>query len=1407
MMADFFKAQMDYIFFFYGLSFILLAPLCHFLHRRPQRRLPWVWLGLFGATHGFHEWLDLLALELGGGPVLDLARLGLMTLSFVFLVEFGRAGTQALRGRGPGRWVLAALLGVALLGGFAGLAGLGATSRYALGIVGGLWAAWVLHLASEDPGTGKLALPGAALGMAAYALAAGLVVNPAPFFPASLLNSTAFFTATNFPIQLVRGLLGLWIAACLGLLAQATLAQETERLIRVWGRTLLTGAAAAIIVLLMAGWFTTQYFDSEAAQELRNNQDSPAKVLSRLIMDAMEEADHLVGTLAGSLGIFPALESPNPQTLAQANAVLDRYCEALPGSVCYLMDLKGLTIASSNRRQPDSFVGQSYKFRSYFQQAVTGAPGRYWALGVTSKQMGYYASSPVRNRAGRILGVAVLKRPFAEVEGFFPGQSLGFVINSQGIVVMANRPEMILNSLWPLSPATRTELLASRQFGPGPFTPIMTQEPVDRGTCLFQGKNLIALRQPFPWEDWSIVILSSQRPVILARLMGIAVTMVFCLGVVGFLTIIGLTIDASARIHTSERRYRVLYDTLRDGSVAINLEGTIIEFNPEFQVMLGYTAAELYHLNYRDITPEPWQDADARIIAEQVFARGYSDLYEKEYRRKDGTVFPVELQIYLVQDDAGKPSGMWAFVRDITRRRAAEEALRESEAKYRTLVMNIPARVYKGYADWSVEFFEEGVQALTGYPTEDFNSGRRKWVELIVPEDMEKAKKIFIQALGTDKSYLREYRIRNISGEIRWVRERGRILCREDGAIDYITGVFSDITGEHETELALKKSEEKYRLVFENVPVGIVHYDKAGTVTDCNRKFDDIIGAPKNKVVGFNMPRQLRDEELREAMLASMQGQCGFYEGDYHSVVGAKLTPVRAIFQGIRSPNGEFLGGVGIFEDITVRRLTEEELNKSLSLLHATLEATADGVLVVNRENRIVSFNRKFLELWRIPEPMLASGDDRQLLDFVLDQLRDPEQFLAKVNDLYSTPEATSYDILEFVDGRTFERHSLPQQLGDQIVGRVWSFRDISERVQSDVVLHQANVELQGVVEKYEQHNREISLLNSMAEFFQACLTAGEAYPVIARFARDLFQARAGALFILDGTRHLVEAVATWGESLAGEQVFGPEDCWALRRGRFYVSEDAEASVKCQHLSKSSIENYLCIPLQAQGENMGMLHLQNLGGLSQVQVEGASESFQQLVTTVADHISLALANLRLRENLRQQAIRDGLTGLFNRRYLEETLEREIRRATRKKAPLGIIMMDLDHFKPFNDTYGHEAGDNLLRAMGEFLRAQVRQEDVACRYGGEEFVLIMPEASLEVVRARAEEIREKMPQLPVTNRGQLLDSLTVSLGVAMFAEHGTTGEDVLRAADDAMYRAKAAGRNRVVVADRTSGPAS
>jgi diguanylate cyclase (GGDEF)-like protein len=178
---------------------------------------------------------------------------------------------------------------------------------------------------------------------------------------------------------------------------------------------------------------------------------------------------------------------------------------------------------------------------------------------------------------------------------------------------------------------------------------------------------------------------------------------------------------------------------------------------------------------------------------------------------------------------------------------------------------------------------------------------------------------------------------------------------------------------------------------------------------------------------------------------------------------------------------------------------------------------------------------------------------------------------------------------------------------------------------------------------------------------------------------------------------------------------------------------------------------------------------------------------------------MALASLNLRESLRHQAIRDPLTGLFNRRYMEESLEREFLRVQRRNASMGLIMLDLDHFKIFNDTYGHKAGDAMLAAMGSLVLKHVRREDIACRYGGEEFLLILPEAPLETTLARAELLKEAMGQLQIDHQGQILGPLTTSFGVATFPEHAQNWEDLIRAADRALYRAKQKGRDRVEVA--------
>jgi diguanylate cyclase (GGDEF)-like protein len=240
--------------------------------------------------------------------------------------------------------------------------------------------------------------------------------------------------------------------------------------------------------------------------------------------------------------------------------------------------------------------------------------------------------------------------------------------------------------------------------------------------------------------------------------------------------------------------------------------------------------------------------------------------------------------------------------------------------------------------------------------------------------------------------------------------------------------------------------------------------------------------------------------------------------------------------------------------------------------------------------------------------------------------------------------------------------------------------------------------------------------------------------------------------------------------------------------------EHPGSGLVCRHIHQPLPYGYLCIPMMAQSEALGVLHLMQQDNVKM------TETKQRLAETMSEHIAMALSNLRLHETLRSQSIRDPLTGLFNRRFMEEALELELRRAARNQRPLGMIMIDMDNFKLINDTFGHEAGDMLLKGLGVLLKSNIRAEDIACRYGGEEFTLILPEGTGGVTRQRAEFFREAIQRINMQYRGNPLGPITASMGVAVFPDHGRTANDLIAAADKALYRSKNAGRDRVTLAE-------
>ncbi len=319
-------------------------------------------------------------------------------------------------------------------------------------------------------------------------------------------------------------------------------------------------------------------------------------------------------------------------------------------------------------------------------------------------------------------------------------------------------------------------------------------------------------------------------------------------------------------------------------------------------------------------------------------------------------------------------------------------------------------------------------------------------------------------------------------------------------------------------------------------------------------------------------------------------------------------------------------------------------------------------------------------------------------------------------------------------------------------------------------------------------------MLAKMGELLQSCVTRDEVFAAALGFAPKIFPTSRGAVALLDAGRSLVEIAGQWHDCQLPLTVFEPNACWALRTGHPHLVVAGDTTAPCAHAA--GVQNtYLCIPVSAQGEALGILHFQATD-----EQPTLADSELSLKTTFAGQVGLSVANIRLREALRTQSIRDPLTGLHNRRYLTEMLDRETRRAIRSEQSLGVLMMDLDHFKKFNDTYGHDAGDTVLRETAAFLGKSVRAEDIVCRFGGEEFVVILPAADLKATQARGERIRSKLREQAVLHQGQSLGMITISVGVAVLPQHGTSPKDLLEAADAALYRAKREGRDRVAVAE-------
>lgn len=487
-------------------------------------------------------------------------------------------------------------------------------------------------------------------------------------------------------------------------------------------------------------------------------------------------------------------------------------------------------------------------------------------------------------------------------------------------------------------------------------------------------------------------------------------------------------------------------------------------------------------------------------------------------------------------------------------------------------------------------------------------------------------------------------------------------------------------------------------------------------------------------------------------------------------------------------------------------------LNTEQIKLSTLLTNLPDPVFILDVRANIIDANPAAAYLMGYPKPQLLLGKNEiDLLEPELaTETRDEDQTILKTGQSLIHKEVTCLNRTTREWQQLLVTKAALHDQYEQIIGLVAIVQNITPQKQAEEALRSANQKLSEGIAELEQRTQEMDSFTQMMDLLSACPNAEEAYKIIEDQLGSLNLADSGMLYMIKPSRNNVQQVAAWGQSVSDPLVFPPGDCWSLRRGRLHTvefhpstqHEDHHANpLICQHISSTAPADYLCLPLVAQGETLGILHLRHLESMESAETSKSWFTPQRIqrINIIVESLALAIANLTLRTTLRQQSIRDPLTGLYNRRYLEETLERELLRASRSKKNVGLMMIDVDHFKQFNDTYGHPAADAVLSAISHLFTSCIRREDLVCRYGGEEILIMLPETDLETTCQRAEGIREKVAQLNVQYQGQVLEPVSISIGVGIFPDHGQTPEALIYNADKALYRAKNNGRNRAEIA--------
>ena len=525
-MSEFLTSQLDYVYFVYGLALVLLGAVASTISRSVPNRLPWGWLAAFALAHGSVEWLHLAELATGQSPALNLVVTLLLLGSYLFLLEFARRAHAVVWGTGPGRWLTWIIALVPLAAAlFLGTRSLNPATRVFVALPGTLWTAVVLGATSRRAGAGQEA--GGALGWAAcclavYGVLAGIVLPAGPPVPPRWPSAEAFLAVTGLPVQLVRAAaIG---GTALGIWAYAISLDAPGRVVRKRWRFFWL-AATSLALVLAAGWVFTDQLGRRHDRELAADAEvDAAQVQDHLVMEmeATSDAARTAARFLSSFGLAAGIARGGSTGL---DDVVDAIVGTGSGHVAYLLDTAGNTVAASNRALPDGFLGKNYSERPYFRDAMAGAPGRFIGVGLTSGMPGFYASEPVRDPGGKVVGVAVVKHVLSE-ESFGPlGTGTSLLVGADGQVLVAGVEAWLGRPMWRVArPADST--------GDVGAPPLLSSPLTGTQWVRIDGARYVGVRMALPALEWSVVALKKETLRGPSRLLGILIALLLSMVIV-----------------------------------------------------------------------------------------------------------------------------------------------------------------------------------------------------------------------------------------------------------------------------------------------------------------------------------------------------------------------------------------------------------------------------------------------------------------------------------------------------------------------------------------------------------------------------------------------------------------------------------------------------------------------------------------------------------------------------------------------------------------------------------------------------------------------------------------------------------------------------------------------------------